>query len=84
MAIMYGIDSLLPTVSARTLSIMLYDSLVLYVMRDDLDEAWQDEAAQLVELIADAVPVRVRFGISELEKSYHKVRKTYQQARQAL
>lgn len=84
MAIMYGIDSLLSTVSARTLSIMLYDSLVLYVMRDDLDEAWQDEAAQLVELIADAVPVRVRFGISELEKSYHKVRKTYQQARQAL
>ena len=83
-SVMRGVDERLEGGPVRTLSVMLYDSLVLYVMREDTQEDWKQEAQDLVKLIANLVPARVRFGVSDLCTSYHKVRKTYQQARQAL
>lgn len=83
-SVLEGVDGLLTDWQSRTLSIILYDSLVLYVMCEDGGDGWRREATEIATRIADALPERVCIGISALATSQHQIRKTYQQARQAL
>lgn len=79
-----GMDDMLVRSQMHAMSVVLYDSVVLYIMREDSDEGWREEAGRICELIADEFPVRVRIGISCLSTSYGRIRQTYHQARQAL
>ncbi|NLV59742.1 MAG: response regulator [Clostridiales bacterium] len=79
-----GMDDLLVSCQAHTMSVVLYDSVVIYGMREDTGEAWREEAERICQRIDDVLPVRVRIGISQLATSHHQIRQTYQQARQAL
>lgn len=84
LSILNGTDDLLAGTGITALSVILYDSVVLYVMRDREDGPWRDEAEDLCDSLRRAVPMRMNIGISTLETSHHRVRETYQQARQAL
>ncbi len=79
-----GMDDLMLDCNVRCQSVVLYDSIVLYVMRDTVDDGWRDEAEQICEHIDAALPVQVSIGVSQLETSHHQIRQTYQQARHAL
>lgn len=84
LSMMDGPDRLLQELGLHAISVILYDSLVLYVMRDSADSSWTDEAIKICDAMRLAIPERVNIGISTLETSHHRVRETYQQARQAL
>lgn len=84
MSTLNGIDDLLINCQARTSSVVLYDSIVIYVMRDDEGEGWSIEAEYICDRIEQTFPVHVNIGISRLASSHHQIRQTYQQARQAL
>lgn len=79
-----GMDDLLESCQIRALSVVLYDSLVVYVMREDTGDGWRDEVERVCQRIDEALPARVRIGISALATSHHRIRQTYHQARQAL
>lgn len=79
-----GMDDLITDCRVRGQSVVLYDSIVLYVMRDDLSDGWTEEAERICDRIDEALPVEVNIGVSLLETSHHRIRQTYQQARHAL
>ncbi len=79
-----SLDERLSASGAKALSVVLYDSVVVYAMRDSADGDWQREAAALCGELSGILPVNVHIGISRLNTSIHQIRSTYQQARQAL
>lgn len=83
-AVLNGVDDLLSDRKYSATSVVLYDSIVLYVRRNDDSDDWMDEAEDICDIIRDRVPVCMNVGISLLSTSKHMVRQTYQQARQAL
>ena len=38
------------------LPVVLYDSLVIYVMRSSIDSSWRDEASDLAAVVAQSSP----------------------------
>ena len=79
-----GTDELLEDIGIRVVSVILYDSVVLYIMRDQETGPWREEAEEICRRLRGRFPMRMNIGISNLEISHHRVRETYQQARQAL
>ena len=79
-----SLDQRLSASAAKAISVVLYDSVVVFAMRDDTDEHWQQEAVGLCQELSGVLPVDVHIGISRLNTSIHQIRSTYQQARQAL
>ena len=79
-----GMDDLLAGCQMRALSVVLYDSLVVYVMRENTGDGWRDEVERVCQRIERTLPAKVRIGISSLATSHHQIRQTYHQARQAL
>ena len=84
LSFMNQVDAVLSTCAINAASVVLYDSMVVYVMRDQADEAWREEAKRVAETIGGAMPGKTHIGISGLAVSRHQIRQTYQQARQAL
>ncbi len=84
MSFMDEVDEALSRCAINAVSVVLYDSLVVYVMRGDTGDAWQKEALATADTIGRAMPGRTRIGISGLKTSRHQIRQAYQQARQAL
>ncbi len=82
--ILNGMESLLTENRTPAISVVLYDSVVLYLRRNDSSDAWMDEAEDLCDLIRERVPAGMNIGISRLETSKHRIRQAYQEARQAL
>ena len=83
-AILNGLENLLTENRIPAVSVVLYDSIVFYVRRNDASDAWMDEAEDICDLIRERVPAEMNIGISRLETSKHRIRQTYQEARQAL
>ena len=81
---MNQIDTLLLSCDLKAVSVVLYDSMVVYVMREDTSDAWRAQAESVAATVRTAMPGKVRIGISALSVSRHQIRQTYQQARQAL
>ena len=81
---MNQVDQALNTCDIECVSVVLYDSMVVYVMCGDHTEGWKSQAAQVSERIAEKLHGMTRIGVSALAKSRHQIRQTYQQARQAL
>ena len=79
-----SLDGQLSLSRTKAVSVVLYDSVVVYVMRDSVDEGWCEEATALCGELSAILPVDVHIGISQLNTSIHQIRATYQQARQAL
>ena len=83
-SVLNGMEDHLTANRISASSVVLYDSLVLFVRRENTGVDWMDEAEDICDLISERVPFRMNIGISQLETSKHMVRQTYQQARQAL
>ena len=81
-----GMDDLLDRCEARAVTVILYDSLVAYVMlaEEEASSAWERRAEALAARVAAALPVQLHIGFSLLNTSHHQIRQAYQQARQAL
>ena len=84
MSFMDQVDEALSTCAINAVSVVLYDSLVVYVMRSDTGDAWQKEALSTADTIDRTMPGKTHVGISGLKTSRHQIRQAYQQARQAL
>lgn len=77
-----GVDELLAAEGLRSISVFLYDVLVVYVMFDEDASDWQERVSRVCERIRRSVPVHA--GVSERMHSHHLVRQAYHQARQML
>ena len=77
------IDSML-LAGYHAVSVILYDALVVFVMCENTDLSWRNEAAEIVTRMEELLPQPFYAGVSELKQSRHQIRESYQQARQAL
>lgn len=78
------LDAVFARMHTRTVSILLYDSVVVFVMRDQADNAWKKEAVNLAQAVMDEMQGPVHISSSQLHTSRHAIRQAYYQARQAL
>lgn len=78
------IDGVIANMDVSAVTILLYDTVVAFVMRDSAGGNWQSEAEALVHTVADSMTGPVCIGVSGLSASSHAVRQTYHQARQAM
>lgn len=78
------IDGLIAGMNVAAVTILLYDTVVAFVMRDSVGGDWQQGAEKLVRTVAQSMAVPVCIGVSGLTTSLHAVRQTYHQARQAM
>ena len=78
------LDSIFSRKHARSISILLYDSLVVFIMRDRVDPLWHKEAAELAKAVMEEMQMPVHVSSSQLHTSRHGIRQAYYQARQAL
>lgn len=77
------IDSML-LAGYHAVSVILYDALVVFVMCENTDLSWRNEAAEIVTRMEELLPQPFYAGVSELKQSRHQIRESYQQARQAV
>jgi len=77
------LDHLL-SVYNRSMTFLLYDTAVAFVMLDSVHADWKQGCDHAVQAIREAVAAPVRIGVSELNRSLHAISKTYRQSRQAL
>ena len=84
LSFMNQVEALLSGCPIHAVNVVLYDSMVVYAMRQDTDAGWKQEAQAVAEKIDAAMPGKTHIGVSGLAVSRHQIRQTYQQARQAL
>lgn len=78
------LDAVFSQRHTRAVSILLYDSVVVFVMRDRADNSWRKEAVNLAQAVMEEMQVPVHISSSQLHTSRHAIRQAYYQARQAL
>lgn len=78
------IDGVITAMEVSAVTILLYDTVVAFVMLDSAGDGWQSGAEALVRAVVQSMAVPVCIGVSELSTSLHAVRQTYHQARQAM
>ena len=78
------IDGVITAMEVSAVTILLYDTVVAFVMLDSAGDGWQSGAETLVRAVVQSMAVPVCIGVSELSTSLHAVRQTYHQARQAM
>lgn len=78
------LDAVFARKNAQAVSILLYDSVVVFVMRDQADPSWRKEATGLAEAVMEEMQIPVHISSSQLHTSRHGIRQAYYQARQAL
>lgn len=83
-AIMRRIDAVLSRLNANTVTVLLYDAVVIFVMRSDDSASWRDQAALISQSLMNELISPVTIGVSKLTTSRHSIRQAYHQARQAL
>ncbi len=79
-----AVDAALESEGLRTVTLFLYDMLVVYVMFDADAAAWQEDIRRVDQVIRAHVPEKVCVGVSPLMSSKHAIRQAYHQARQTL
>ncbi|MEA5016796.1 MAG: response regulator [Candidatus Limiplasma sp.] len=83
-AAMRHIDGVLDRLGLRAVTVLLYDAVVIFAMRDDEATAWRAQAGEVIDILASELPSPFNAGISKLATSRHAIRQAYHQARQAL
>lgn len=78
------LDAVFAREHARAVSILLYDSVVVFVMRDEADPSWRGEAIKLAQAVMEEMQMPVHISSSQLHTSRHAIRQAYYQARQTL
>ena len=78
------LERIIASWNLHAVPVLLYDAMVIFVMRDAQDEGWKSEAASLSERVAEEMVSPVCIGISSQGSSLHAIRQIYQQARQAM
>lgn len=68
----------------RSMTFLLYDTAVVFVMLDSSQADWKRGCEHALEAIHESLAAPVRIGVSELNHSMHALSDTYHQARQAL
>ena len=79
-----AVDTALEQSGLRTVTLFLYDMLVVYVMLDGEAPDWRQAVRRVDGVIRGNVPSRVCIGVSPLMTSKHSIRQAYHQARQML
>ena len=79
-----AIDAALEDEGLRTVTLFLYDMLVVYLMFDGGAEEWKRDVLRVDGIIRKQVPQEICVGVSPLMTSKHAIRKAYHQARQTL
>lgn len=79
-----AVDAALEDEGIRTVTLFLYDMLVVYVMFDADAADWKRDILRVDGIIRAQVPEKVCVGVSPLMASKHSIRKAYHQARQTL
>ena len=78
------LDAVLARHNVNAITVLLYDSAVVFAMHDDMSENWREEAEELFDVISSEMLSIVHIGVSMLQTSSHLIRQAYHQARQAL
>ncbi|MBE5783592.1 MAG: helix-turn-helix domain-containing protein [Clostridiales bacterium] len=78
------LDAVFARKHARAVSILLYDSVVVFVRQDQADTGWRKEAAGLAQAVMEEMNTPVHISASQLHTSRHAIRQAYYQARQTL
>ena len=78
------VDAAFARHNANAVTILLYDSVVVFVMRNQGDAGWQAEAAALAKAVMAEMKMPLHIASSQLHTSRHAIRQAYYQARQAL
>lgn len=79
-----AVDAALEEEGLRTVTLFLYDMLVVFVMFDDEAPQWKEDILRVDEVIRSNVTQAVCVGVSPLMSSKHSIRQAYHQARQTL
>ena len=82
--VLSDVDAALEDAGVRTITLFLYDMLIVYVMFDGDAPAWEEDVTRIDALIRSCVPQAVCVGVSQLMTSKHSIRQAYHQARQTL
>lgn len=83
-AMLNRIDAVLARLKIDAITLLLYDAVVIFVLKNAVDEGWRNEADRIAEVINTELMTPARIGVSKLGSSQHALRPTYHQARQAL
>lgn len=83
-AMLNRIDAVLARLHINAVSLLLYDAVVIFAMRDLPADDWRGEADQIAQALAAELVTPTHIGVSKLGQSQHAIRPTYHQARQAL
>ena len=78
------VDAALEGARMRTVTLFLYDMLVVYVMFDGECAEWMEDVRSIDRLIRGCIPEKVHIGVSAKMTSKHAIRRAYHQARQTL
>lgn len=79
-----AVDAALEDEGLRTVTLFLYDMLVVYIMFDDEALQWKEDILRVDGVIRANVAQAVCVGVSPLMSSKHSIRQAYHQARQTL
>lgn len=78
------LDGAIEAQKCSAVTLLLYDTVVIFAMRPNSDAIWKTEAKALIRYMTDNVTSPIHIGVSDLSTSLHMVNQTYQQARQAM
>ena len=78
------LDRIIASRQVKSITCLLYDMMVAFVMRPAEDALWREEAEQLARNITKETEMPVQIGISKQHRSMHEIRQAYQQSRQAM
>ena len=77
-----NVDEMFAAENLKSISVILYDVLVVYIMFDEETSDWKERIRRVCERIRKEVPAHS--GVSECMRSHHLIRQAYHQARQML
>ncbi len=83
-AVLAKLDDALRCGGLHTVTALLYDALLVYVMFDEAEPDWQKTVLRADALLRRTAGVPLCVGVSERLYSHHCIRQAYHQARQTL
>ena len=83
-AMLNHIDTVMARMNISAVTLLLYDSVVIFIYTDKAENDWRSEAERVATAIHTEVVNPARIGISKQGTSQHTIRQAYHHARQAL
>lgn len=78
------LDTIIDRLGIKAITVLLYDSAVILVMRDSISKEWKEEVKGLSDTLSCELLASVHIGVSTIHTARSHIKRAYQQARQAL